>query len=924
MGGIGKTTLAKVVFNQISSQFHGCSFLSDIREFARHGKMEKLQKRLLSDILKSKAVKINDIDTGINMIREKFRCRKVLVVLDNVDKRDQLVKLAEKREWFGPGSRIIVTTRDISFFQNNPQEFQLYEMEEMPFHYAIQLFSKHAFRRDAPPCDYDRIAREIVKTTGGLPLALVVIGSSLYCRGEEVWDDALEKLEKMPHKEVQDMLKISYDMLEYEQREIFLDIACHMAGEDRNDAVCMWKTCEFFPNSAITALVEMSLIKITNDQKIWMHDQLRDLGREIVRRESIQHPEKRSRLWCPTVAMGVMRRNEGTENIVALKLGGDSKPHDITREELLRLVKLRFLELDGGSFMGDFQDLLSEMRWLSWHHCPSEFQAANFSPSNLVVLKISGSDITNDWGGWSQIMGKSRLKVLNLRCCRSLIKTPDFSTCLTLERLILKDCESLVEIDPSIGMLQNLKHLEINGCNGLRMLEKASNEQNPCLIPQFLPNSLGNLKFLSTLRMENMELLELPESIGDLTGLQCLSLSHSSVIDLPSSIGKLRSLVELTLSHTKVTELPNSIGELKRLQVLLMPGCKLRKLPKAIGMLEKLRELVAYDCELLDGEVPSEIGALSSLRILDLGGTRICKLPTSIKRLHQLESLHLFPCHELPKLPELPANLNTLKFKSSTLQTIPNVSNLTNLVALSLSDYGRPKFVAPSKEFGPHHEPEANQTPDLRWIGRLRKLRRLKIELSDVTTLPAEVNSLTGLQRLDVPWSTFQSHAHYPSNLQRLNLIGFESTGEWSRDYDLKKLSSFELCRSSLTDIPLNRLGQFENLTELHVTDCRLLETLSNISSLRKLQRLWITNCPRLVEIRGLGQLESLEDLCIHGCVSLRELQDLSHLRNLMMLGFSGCKSLVNLPPVANKDACRVNIHSCRMLRDFDGPYQLY
>ncbi|KAI6689900.1 hypothetical protein NL676_026728 [Syzygium grande] len=256
--------------------------------------------------------------------------------------------------------------------------------------------------------------------------------------------------------------------------------------------------------------------------------------------------------------------------------------------------------------------------------------------------------------------------------------------------------------------------------------------------------------------------------------------------------------------------------------------------------------------------------------------------------------------------------------------TIPNVSNLTNLVALSLSDYGRPRFVAPSKEFGPHHEPDASQTPDLRWIGRLRKLRRLKLELSDVTMLPAEVNSLARLQRLDLPWSTFLSHTQYPSNLQRLNLIGFESMVEWSRDHNFKNLSSFEFCRSSLTDIPLNRLGQFENLTELYVTDCRLLESLSNISSLRKLRRFWITNCPRLVEIRGLGQSGSLEDLHIDGCVSLRELPDLSNLPNLMTLDFSGCKSLANLPPMANEEACRVTIHSCGMLRDFDGPYQLH
>ncbi|KAI6689898.1 hypothetical protein NL676_026726 [Syzygium grande] len=69
-------------------------------------------------------------------------------------------------------------------------------------------------------------------------------------------------------------------------------------------------------------------------------------------------------------------------------------------------------------------------------------------------------------------MGNCRLKVLHLVSCRRLIKTPSFSTCLTLERLVVKDCGRLVEIDPSICMLLHLKHLEINGCNGVEREKK--------------------------------------------------------------------------------------------------------------------------------------------------------------------------------------------------------------------------------------------------------------------------------------------------------------------------------------------------------------------------------------------------------------------------------------------------------------------
>ncbi|KAL3736836.1 hypothetical protein ACJRO7_025723 [Eucalyptus globulus] len=214
MSGIGKTTLAKVVFNQIASQFQGCSFLSDVCEFSQLGKIVKLQNRLLSEILKSQSIKVQDTDSGINMIRGRCRHKKVLIVLDNLDKRDQLAKLAEKCDWFGSGSRIIVTTRDISFlkiYKNNvsmhPKAYQFYEMGEMHDSLAIRLFSRYAFESDTPPLEYDKITREIVKITGGLPLALVVIGSSLCNESEEGWDDVLTKLKKMPHKEVQDILK---------------------------------------------------------------------------------------------------------------------------------------------------------------------------------------------------------------------------------------------------------------------------------------------------------------------------------------------------------------------------------------------------------------------------------------------------------------------------------------------------------------------------------------------------------------------------------------------------------------------------------------------------------------------------------------------------------------------------------------------
>jgi len=91
---------------------------------------------------------------------------------------------------------------------------------------------------------------------------------------------------------------------------------------------------------------------------------------------------------------------QGTENITALKLIGLPKEHDFTSEEFSRLPNLRLLELEGGNLVGDFKNLFSSLRWLSWHRCPLDLQAVNLHLGKLVVLKLLNSEIPENWNGW--------------------------------------------------------------------------------------------------------------------------------------------------------------------------------------------------------------------------------------------------------------------------------------------------------------------------------------------------------------------------------------------------------------------------------------------------------------------------------------------------------------------------------------------
>ncbi|XP_031391667.1 TMV resistance protein N-like isoform X2 [Punica granatum] len=652
MGGIGKTTLAKVVYNQLSRHFEYCSFLADVRETSEHKGLEYLQNQLISQILKDKAPDIANIDDGIKVIKERLYGKEVLILLDDVDKKMQLNALVGNGSWFGSGSKIIITTRNKDIL-NVPEVDWTHELNGMDFEPSLQLFSRHAFRRDYPPDDYLKYSEKVVEISGGLPLALENIGSFLSGKSKEVWDSTLKKLEKLPHEEVEKKLRISYDALDDLQKHIFLDIACLFIGYDRRIVVHMWDDSQFFPEEGIEVLLLMSLIKIVEDNKLWMHDQMRDLGRKIVYQENNFEPRKRSRLWNHRESLSMLDGKKGSELVQALCLKFDSRnQYHLTNEEFVSLSNLRFLQINGVHLSGNFENLLSELRWLCWHYSPPRFHPTNFHPRNLIVLDLSWSKITEDWEGWHHVKMANNLKVMNLTGCVSLFRIPDFSGFMALERLILKGCEGLVEINASPDDLRHLNSLDIQDCCRIRklpdnlcfmeslreLLVDGTSIQEISIPPGCLKkletlsarnckslvqvsSSIGYLESLSHLALDNSRITCLPDSTGELIKLERLSLRGCrSISKLPFSIGQLGSLVFLDLSGTGFTELPISIENMKNLKVLSLEGSCIKQLPPVIGMLEKLEEIHARSCSDLEGEIPCEIGEFS----LDGGDPRSC------------------------------------------------------------------------------------------------------------------------------------------------------------------------------------------------------------------------------------------------------------------------------------------------------------
>ncbi|XP_048133745.1 disease resistance protein RUN1-like [Rhodamnia argentea] len=185
MGGIGKTTFAKTIYNKLSNQFENCSFIADIGVSCQHNGLEYLQNQLIFDILMQKD-QICNKDEGTKFISSKFGAKKVLILLDDVDEEDQLEALAGSHKWFSSGSRILITTRNKSILDNGRVDYH-YELEELDMNQSLILFSRHAFRMNSPPMEFEDLTHKVVSTTRRAPLCLEVLGSFLCGKGPTIW-----------------------------------------------------------------------------------------------------------------------------------------------------------------------------------------------------------------------------------------------------------------------------------------------------------------------------------------------------------------------------------------------------------------------------------------------------------------------------------------------------------------------------------------------------------------------------------------------------------------------------------------------------------------------------------------------------------------------------------------------------------------
>ena len=149
MGGIGKTTIARAVYDKLSPQYDNSCFLTDVREeSAKHG-LSSLHRTLFS-------YKLRVAETSFCM--SKLKRKKLLIALDDVSNLDQLEYLIGEYDYLGPDSRVIVTTRDKQILISSAIK-RIHEVEGLNFEESVKLFSKNAFNKTHPEIGFEELTK---------------------------------------------------------------------------------------------------------------------------------------------------------------------------------------------------------------------------------------------------------------------------------------------------------------------------------------------------------------------------------------------------------------------------------------------------------------------------------------------------------------------------------------------------------------------------------------------------------------------------------------------------------------------------------------------------------------------------------------------------------------------------------------------
>ncbi|AEE77899.1 disease resistence-like protein [Arabidopsis thaliana] len=607
--GIGKTTIATCMFDRFSRRFPFAAIMTDIREcyprlcLNERNAQLKLQEQMLSQIFNQKDTMISHLGVAPERLKDK----KVFLVLDEVGHLGQLDALAKETRWFGPGSRIIITTEDLGVLKAHGIN-HVYKVGYPSNDEAFQIFCMNAFGQKQPCEGFCDLAWEVKALAGELPLGLKVLGSALRGMSKPEWERTLPRLRTSLDGKIGNIIQFSYDALCDEDKYLFLYIACLFNYESTTKVKeLLGKFLDV--KQGLHVLAQKSLISFYGET-IRMHTLLEQFGRETSCKQFVHHGYRKHQLLVGERDICEVLDDDTRDNRrfigINLDLRKNEKELKISEKTLERMHDFQFVRINDVFTHKERQKLLHfkiihqpervqlaledliyhspRIRSLKWFGYQNICLPSTFNPEFLVELDMSSSKLRKLWEGTKQLRN---LKWMDLSDSEDLKELPNLSTATNLEELKLRRCSSLVELPSSIEKLTSLQILDLHSCSSLVELP-----------------SFGNATKLEKLDLENCSsLVKLPPSINA-NNLQELSLRNCSrVVELPA-IENATNLRELKLQNcSSLIELPLSwVKRMSRLRVLTLNNCNnlvsLPQLPDSLDYIyaDNCKSLERLDC----------------------------------------------------------------------------------------------------------------------------------------------------------------------------------------------------------------------------------------------------------------------------------------------------------------------------------------
>ncbi|KAF8075560.1 hypothetical protein N665_1085s0005 [Sinapis alba] len=594
--GIGKTTIARALHSQLSSSFQHSCFMENLRGSCNSGLDEyglklRLQELLLSKILNQNGMRIYHL----GMIPERLHDRKVLIILDDVDNLQQLEALANDTNWFGHGSRIIVTTEDQELLEQHGIN-NTYHVDFPPIENARKILCRYAFKRSWAPYGFEKLAERAMELCSNLPLGLRVMGSMLRGKKEEDWESILQRLEKSSITKIDAVLRVGFESLHENDQTLFLLIAVFFNYAYDGHVKAMLADSKLDAILGLKTLVYKSLIQISVEGKIVMHKLLQQVGLQANQR---QEPKKRHILIDTDDILDALENDSGNRSLMGIcfDISTIKDSIEISPRALKRMRNLQFLKIYNSRLgtnvrmhLLEDMDFPPRLKLLHWEEYPGKCLPHTLRPENLVELKLENSTLKHLWKG-TQTLGN--LRKLILANSDNLEELPDLAKATNLKILDVSDCHSLVEIHSSVGNLHKLETLEMNLCRNLQVVPSLFN--------------LASLQTVSIIRCDQLRKLpDIPATVTVLSIVDTMLEEFAASIRLCSRLVTL-SIVGSATPNQLMTEpphaqeierFPDCIKDLHSLKTLYIFGClKLASLPE---LPKSLTSLLVYNCESLE------------------------------------------------------------------------------------------------------------------------------------------------------------------------------------------------------------------------------------------------------------------------------------------------------------------------------------